>query len=1454
MKTTRSSTTIKRVYGQPRTNNPQHIINPIEPSHDDHYHSKSIQEQMDEIDRLTDQELSNITSHQPSQPLPPPLPLPSSSLGPIESTSSPSPITPHDLSPPSAITIDAHHHHPHSLPSSPPLSLSLHPPPKIPNTQLDSIHLSDPSPISHPPPPVIESSDPESPWIQDDQLGHRSNPTHPNPIRPTRRIIDSDEESPSDSTPPVPKSIKQRSTKLKGLSKKEREETQRMIASCQRQKDLRLIAACRAPLTKLEDIITKATTITQPKNHPESSSHSSFHSASHSHQSNSFNSSLAKSRKSNGVGDHVNPPDRLPTSPIRDVSDQEALDSHGNVSAHQSPTQDKLTANSKDLPEDVLKKSKKKWLENQRSKKSNAIDHPAPSQPSSTHPRSPVALDDSDSDLDIVHQPNHPDHHDSLFTQRLTNRHRTESKSSDAQKPSQQSRLIKSFFGSVPIALPPVSNPKMNPKSSTTVQPMSKKRDGFMRDLLAKSAVDGALLRRQKLTEFVERGGRLAKELETSAQVDLADPKSIFKDRREPDDDQTQIDINSDEELGSMDEIELSGEEAEEEEQEQEEEEEEYNDDDEIEDSEEDLAKRDLQIDLEKHDEGEDGTPRPTGHQSSSKNTQRSLARNLSSSNALMLPPPIKRTSGSMSSETTTGSSTGSLPSGQTIRRSKILVLDSTSTHPTGSSDRDEVSRPPVLLDNSDQSSPIELPGFQGLDVVREPTSTRSRKSPLTGDSATPLPGFELVDSTPLDGFGDDSADESLSSQFGGPKKNTKPIRRIVEGDGGDIQLDNEPGFTQLFENDDGVESTHPPPIGLLKSKTDPPRDDDGPSQDRVRQKSIEEYIPSMFLRKTQCQEENEIEDLDSTCVLPAVHVLPEERDRDMAMMMLDAQKACLDDDESPIQYVNHRGLLTQNKPSDSNPPPDSPLMSQDVIARTPFALRKDHTNWRRDLMDRDVEDDQSPTKSQAFGTSQRNSMAVKPIEVENGFTRLMNGQKEQALHNHQSTSKVPKTKFGGNRKVFLADEAEESEDEFEGLGRRRQGPFDDDDDQGSQEEDEEGILKDLVDDGEDIRDEQTKLEGDLALKELARQHSEEADRKRTEQAQKIIAGKVRIHQARNHGPGQGGGLSDSDSEDDQEVELIKANRRAQEHAAKKRKRAIHSLAEKHLPFFKSYEEGTCQWADEDDLACLHPQEEDRMKKSDDDDDDEDEEEEEEEDEEEEKEGRDDDEFIDNEPIDGPMVKPSDRNKKIGSGGGLDDSRESKRTKLDDSFVGLSSSPDRHHPSSRLAANYKIIQNPFRFSARPSKLNHHPNRRPSDPEAHDDVDKMYDELGSTKNSMTEERRLQVMNEFGGAHEFEEVQAMGSHRVGGGSTSRRQARSGMTTRSTNSKSSSITYQQQQQRRRQVEKPSSPRSRTRPREQAGDDHHRETRSTSSRASKPPVKGLGRLSRLKQKKSEA
>ncbi|WAQ93005.1 hypothetical protein PtA15_18A61 [Puccinia triticina] len=267
-------------------------------------------------------------------------------------------------------------------------------------------------------------------------------------------------------------------------------------------------------------------------------------------------------------------------------------------------------------------------------------------------------------------------------------------------------------------------------------------------------------------------------------------------------------------------------------------------------------------------------------------------------------------------------------------------------------------------------------------------------------------------------------------------------------------------------------------------------------------------------------------------------------KERDMMMMALGAQDTAVEDDEQPTQYVNHRGLLTQNKP---NGPPDSPLMSQDVIARTPFALRRDGTNRQgQGFIQRETE--ASPTKPQGVVPSSWRvirSASPEPAPkqpaggVVDAFAKVMNAQIEQSANPFKSPPPVPSKKArgsGGAGRAFLADEADESEDEYETLlGRRRggEGGSGSDDEHGSEDE---GSLKDLVDDAEDERDEQTRMKEELARRELDQKYHEELEARRTEHIQKVVDGKVRLKQARLNRSGDA------------------------EHAAKKKKRAIHKL------------------------------------------------------------------------------------------------------------------------------------------------------------------------------------------------------------------------------------------------------------------------------------------------------
>ncbi|OAV92502.1 hypothetical protein PTTG_01170 [Puccinia triticina 1-1 BBBD Race 1] len=480
--------------------------------------------------------------------------------------------------------------------------------------------------------------------------------------------------------------------------------------------------------------------------------------------------------------------------------------------------------------------------------------------------------------------------------------------------------------------------------------------------------------------------------------------------------------------------------------------------------------------------------------------------------------------------------------------------------------------------------------------------------------------------------------------------------------------------------------------------------------------------------------EDDDDDDDTNDCLLPAVNVLPEEKERDMMMMALGAQDTAVEDDEQPTQYVNHRGLLTQNKP---NGPPDSPLMSQDVIARTPFALRRDGTNRQgQGFIQRETE--ASPTKPQGVVPSSWRvirSASPEPAPkqpaggVVDAFAKVMNAQIEQSANPFKSPPPVPSKKArgsGGAGRAFLADEADESEDEYETLlGRRRggEGGSGSDDEHGSEDE---GSLKDLVDDAEDERDEQTRMKEELARRELDQKYHEELEARRTEHIQKVVDGKVRLKQARLNRSGDAA-ISESDSEDDIEAEAVKANKRAQEHAAKKKKRAIHKLADKHASFFKSYEEGTSNTIDEDDLAYLQPQEEAKKRDANSD---------EEEDEDDDGEGygyseeeeEDDDELADDVMLQGP-TKPT---KSGGQNAGDEDGGGGKKANRG----RLSSSPVLASAAAPLP--FKMTTN----TLRPNQLGG------ASAAQHADLDDLYGTSAASKDALSARQRRLVVAELG----------------------------------------------------------------------------------------------------------
>lgn len=269
-----------------------------------------------------------------------------------------------------------------------------------------------------------------------------------------------------------------------------------------------------------------------------------------------------------------------------------------------------------------------------------------------------------------------------------------------------------------------------------------------------------------------------------------------------------------------------------------------------------------------------------------------------------------------------------------------------------------------------------------------------------------------------------------------------------------------------------------------------------------------------------------------------------------------------IDDDLVPLR------LLTQNKPSViSQCPPDSPLWSQDMVARTPFALRKDRIefdpidNVRRNSFDDvhatptvvrkllpritvedEVDEEEHDAPKDKIGDAA-------PVAAQDAFAVLMRPHPLPAL----APQKSPKTRL--NRRIFLADQADES-DEEDGILKARMGPDEDEDDEDSDAA--RSVYEALVDDAEDQRDEKTKLEGEVAMEELLKQQAEEEEAKHAAQIQKVIAGRLRKKQAgKNRGEA---GISDSDSEDDEEAERIRANKRAQEQLHKKKNRAIHNL------------------------------------------------------------------------------------------------------------------------------------------------------------------------------------------------------------------------------------------------------------------------------------------------------
>ncbi|KNZ52564.1 hypothetical protein VP01_351g2 [Puccinia sorghi] len=894
---------------------------------------------------------------------------------------------------------------------------------------------------------------------------------------------------------------------LQGLSKKDKEETQRVIASCERQKDSRLIATCRAPITSLKDIVQKAsstsiqnTPSSRGKTHHERPPYSRSNSATH-----TFNPLTIKLTETSKKRD---PAEQPPTSPIQDFPDKH--DELPSLEQFILPDPRALTSNNK-ANEPIHEKThaKKEWLDNLKK---------AAHQTSSTNQDEVVnQQSESDSDLDIVDQPTltaslkdqppGPSNHTlDPFKQRLTR----------GQVGTKLSKPI------IPTLLPSSSKAKGN---TFTKDPKSK-GGNLMSNLLAKSALDSALIREKKRVEYIERGGRVTtRELamasnHTPSEIDAVNVKAILQENRRnadsnpPPQDEDDLDYDWDE-VGSIDEAEMCDEH----------------------DSEEEISQDEDDPNEDQVGNCKEDTYMINGPPGASGISDQSLS--ASKTDALMPPPPLARCSiSSSSSGDSTRTLTKSLPPGQASTGSKILAPNSIST------DRDSCrgSQPPVS-DPSETGevpvipgscSPVDLPGFNFVNPTQSlkknaKINESSGKNRLSSPDGIPtLTGFGNVECSGIDGFSD--------SGIQGFNSNTdlleKPLLQENNNEHGP------PGFSQLFDEDDGDATfTHPPP--LLKPK-------------KIRIAEEDE------------DDDDDLNGIDATCVLPAVNVLPEEKERDMMMMVIGAQDTAADDDEQPSQYVNHRGLLTQNKP---NGPPDSPMMSQDPT-RTPFALRKQSANQESQgsiLTDADF----SPTKRQgarrqppSWKIIRSPSPTPAPDQTMvpvNAFTKVMNAQKEQTVTFKSPPPPNKKARASeGAAKMFLADEADESEDEYEGLGRRRRegNGSGSEDEKGS---DDEGSLVDLVNDGEDERDEQTRLEGNMAHRELAKKHEEELEQKRNDHIQKIVAGKVRMKQARLHRSGDGG-VTDSDSEDEAEKEILKANKRAQEHAAKKKKRAIHHL------------------------------------------------------------------------------------------------------------------------------------------------------------------------------------------------------------------------------------------------------------------------------------------------------
>ncbi|KAH9449985.1 hypothetical protein Pst134EA_026697 [Puccinia striiformis f. sp. tritici] len=1130
----------------------------------------------------------------------------------------------------------------------------------------------------------------------------------------------------------------QKKKKLKGLSKKDKEETQKIIASCERQKSSRLTAACRAPLTRLEDIVKKASTATA-----ERPSYSRSNSGTH-----TFNPLTTKLTEKNGKKqDQISQP---PTSPIKDFSSDDEHDD-------QLPSLDQINTHQ---PINNEKQKKKEWLAKLKGKPrdENTVT-------TTTHDNQQVIhMSESDSELDIIDQPTLTKTNQTFdpLHQRLS-RAQTDPTKSNTNQGNHNSK-----------------------RSSTTVS----KSSNLMTDLLSRSAVDSAIIRRKKETTFVGKGGRLSThQLTTTNNNDPSDAervnlKNILQNHNSEnkDDDENDVDYEWDE-LGSVDEVEDSEVDEDEEDEEEEEDGEEA----------EDLAKK-TRIKITDDDDEDDEVENREGLKGDEilmdmekEETQRKT------NDDLKLPSMLGRSSICSSSSAFSTSKAPPARQSEGLNNSKVILApDSTSTdHDQSLSSRDCSKHPLspepgdsiVLQPESNTSSPTDLlPGFN----FQSPSQSPSKKKSMRNLDSPPLTGFGNLDCS--SSSSEMMIDQSAIPGFTATLQKPMTIDHKVDN--------NQSGFSQFFGEDEGETTfTHPPP--LLK-----PNGDHGHQKANITKSIVDD---------------EDMNEINATCVLPAVNILPEEKERDMLMMVMgDQVNNTVDEDDQPTQYVNHRGLLTQNKPNGG--PPDSPLMSQDVIARTPFALRREVMNSAGGVGRFSREMEMSPTKNSGIGSSSSRVEAGKisgwkvirspspelpPLLSTtiptNAFTKVMDAQKEQA--NISDTFKPPppppfdkkgKGKQTGAGKVFLADEADESEDEYEGIRRTRQ-----EDERSSGSESEGSILKDLVNDDEsETEKDPTKLkEEQLAREELWNLHQKEKESKHNEFVQKIVDGKIRIKQARGNRK-DAGGISDSDSEDDLEIEIVKANKRAQEFASKKQKRAIHLLADKHAPFFKSYEEGTNHAVDEDDLAYLQPQEEIRKTGDDDDDDDEDsygqEEEEEQEDEDEED---DDDVLLEDIFAERPQKSKKSR-PKVGSdqqvlGAEGDSEEEEEGNQNGKERVGVySSSPI--HTSSTL---------PFKITTTTTATNK--NRRstkdgtslaPGNPtrDQHSDLDNLYDNLQANKVGLSERQRKVLVNELG----LDGTGSNSSIGVGGKTTGdNMRNRNGSSSRTSTSMASSVTFHNQ-----------------------------------------------------------